>query len=681
MQALLRARSTQHLIDLIPRPMQVLLASILTLIAAVAIFPRFAGAAPPGSDPPNVVLITIDTVRPDHLGCYGYKFIETPYLDALAAAGVRFTNAYTPVPITLPAHSVMLTGTYPMRTGMHDFSGNRLNASQPTLATLLHAKGYTTGAVLGSAVLDSRFGLNRGFDFYHDDFDFSRLDEKNIDAMMRPGNEVIDHALGWLEGNRRKPFFLWVHLYDAHHPYKPPSPYLQKYRNRPYDGGIAFVDAQVGRVVSYLKTKGLYDRTLIVVAADHGEGLGEHGEKTHGFFIYDTTLHVPLIFKLPAGTGPQKSVVPDAVSLADILPTVLETIGASSPKEVQGRSLVPSMAGKPTTTEAENYAETYLPRIHFNWSELRGVRFRQYHFIDAPRPELYDLSADPHELINLYSTKRAVASVMRVRLGQLVTQFTPSAGEKTAEKTGLDPALVERLKSLGYVAVAGGTAGQDDVLSDRRLADPKDRIQVYELVSDALADSQRGHYAESIQKLQQAEKAEKDSLPVHYLLALNYYRQSDLPAAVKEFQIALKLSPEYSLANYYLGLSYTKIGDWDQAIVALRRTLELDPTNFSAAYNLGAAYLKQGKVEDAERDFRQSVNINPGYAQGYEALGELLLYKGKLNEAIATLRTALEIAPSYTRAREVLVKALQANGQNREAEEELRKGAGGSSRP
>jgi len=662
--------------------MRVLLRSILALIAAVAIFPRFACAASPGSDPPNVVLITIDTVRPDHLGCYGHKFIETPYLDALAAAGVRFTNAYTPVPITLPAHSVMLTGTYPMRTGMHDFSGNRLNASQPTLATLLHAKGYTTGAVLGSAVLDSRFGLNRGFDFYYDHFDFSRLDEKNIDAMMRPGNEVTDLALRWLEGNRRKPFLLWVHLYDAHHPYNPPSPYLQKYRNRPYDGGIAFVDAQVGRVVSYLKTKGLYDRTLIVVAADHGEGLGEHGEKTHGFFIYDTTLHVPLIFKLPSGIGPQKSVVADAANLADILPTVLDIMGTSSPKEVQGRSLVPSMAGKPTTTEAANYAETYLPRIHFNWSELRGVRFRQYHFIDAPRPELYDLSTDPHELKNLYSTKRAVASVMRVRLGQLVTQFTPATGEKTAEKTGLDPALVERLKSLGYVAVAGGAAGDADVLSDRRLADPKDRIQVYELVSDALADSQRGHYAESIQKLQQAEKAEKDSLPVHYLLALNYYRQGDFSDAIKEFQIALKLSPDYSLANYYLGLSYTKIGDWDQAIVALRRTLEIDATNFSAAYNLGAAYLKQGNVEDAEGNFRQSVNINPGYAQGHEALGELLLYKGKLDEAIAALRTALEIAPGYARAREVLVKALEANGQNREAEEVLRKkGADGSSRP
>ena len=565
-----------------------------------------------------------------------------------------------------------------MRTGMHDFSGNRLNASQPTLATLLHARGYTTGAVLGSAVLDSRFGLNRGFDFYYDHFDFSRLDEKNIDAMMRPGNEVIDRALGWLEGSRRKPFLLWVHLYDAHHPYNPPPPYLQKYRTHPYDGGIAFVDAQVGRLVTYLKAKGIFDGTLIVVAGDHGEGLGEHGEKTHGFFIYESTLHVPLIFKLPAGSGQQKPVVDDSANLADLLPTVLEIVGASRPKEVQGRSLVPYMAGKPNTASAENYAETYLPRIHFNWSELRGVRYRQYHFIDAPRPELYDLSADPHELKNLYSTQRAVANELRKRLGQLITRFTPASGEKTAETTGLDPALMERLKSLGYVAVAGGG---DEVLSDRRLADPKDRVQVYELVSDALADSQRGNYADSIQKLHRAELAEKDSLPVHYLLALNYYRQSDFQTAINEFQIVLKLSPEYTLANYYLGLSYTRTGEWDKAIASFRRTLELDATNFSAAYNLGAAYLKKGNVEDAEGAFRQSVKINPGYAQAHEALGELLLYTGKLDEAIAALRTALEIAPGYTKSREVLVKALQANGQNREAEEELRKGADGSSRP
>src|SRR5713101_7402311 len=678
MQALSRASGTPDFTEVPRHGTQALRGKVFPLLISLFICPIFLSAASPSDDPPNVVLITIDTVRPDHLACYGYKLIETPHLDALAAAGVRFTNAYTPVPITLPAHSVMLTGTYPMRTGMHDFSGNRLNASQPTLATLLHERGYTTGAVLGSAVLDSRFGLNRGFDFYYDHFDFSRLDEKNIDAMIRPGNEVVNHALSWLEANRRKPFLLWVHLYDAHHPYNPPSPYREKYRTPLYDGGIAFVDAQVGRLVASLKAKGIYDRTLIVVAGDHGEGLGEHGEKTHGFFIYDTTLHVPLIFKLPADAGKQKPVVSESANLADLLPTILDVLGAGKPKELQGRSLVEAMKGKTAGALVENYAETYLPRIHFNWSELRGVRFRQYHFIDAPRPELYDLSADPHELKNLYSGQRAIANELRKRLGQFITQFTPASGEKTAETTGLDPALMERLKSLGYVAVAGRG---DDVLSDRRLADPKDRIHVYELVSDALADSQQGRYAESIQKLLQAEKIENDSLPVHYLLALNYYRQNNFPTAIEEFQKVLKLSPDYTLANYCLGLSYTQTGDWDQAIASFRRTLELDATNFSAAYNLGAAHLKQGKVEDAEGAFRQSVKINPGYAQAHEALGELLLYKGTLDEAIAALRTALEIAPGYTRAREVLVKALQANGQNREAEEELRKGAGGSSRP
>jgi arylsulfatase A-like enzyme/Flp pilus assembly protein TadD len=675
MQALLRAGKTQGFTDIVFTKLHALWAIRLAFLAALVLSSTIAFAAPSADVPPNVVFVTIDTVRADHLGCYGYKAIETPNLDALAAAGVRFANAFTPVPITLPAHSVMLTGTYPMRTGMHDFSGNRLNSAQATLATLFRARGYATGAVVGSAVLDSRFGLNRGFDFYYDHFDFSRLDERNIDAMMRPGNEVVDRALAWLDGHHRKPFLLWVHLYDAHHPYNPPLPYLQKYRTRPYDGGVAFVDVQVGRVVAYLKAQAIYDRTLIVVAGDHGEGLGEHGEKTHGFFIYDSTLHVPLIFKLPANMANRKAVVDEPANLADVLPTILELARATGPKELQGRSLVPAMQGKVAAAPPENYAETYLPRIHFNWSELRGVRFRHYHFIDAPRPELYDLTADPRELKNLYAAQRAISNEMRKRLGHLIAQYSPSSEQKTAESTGLDPALMERLKSLGYVAVAGGG---DEVLSDRRLADPKDRVQVYVLVSDALSDSQRGRYTDSIAKLLQAEKVEKDSLPVHYLLALNYYRQKDFPAAIDEFQTVLKLSPSYSLANYYLGLSYVGHEDWDQAIAAFQQTLGLDATNFSAAYNLGAACLKLGKVEDAEAAFRQAVKINPQHAQAYEALGELLLYQNKLEDAIAALRSALAIEPGYTKARQALIKALQANGQNQEAEEEMRKGSGSS---
>lgn len=681
MQVLLWGRGDQQILPRVFGRIKRLAARLPALFAACALSclsASVASPAPATDDPPNVILITLDTVRADHLGCYGYKLAGTPNLDALAVAGVRFANAYTPVPITLPAHSVILTGTYPMRTGMHDFSGNRLNPAQPTLATLLHEKGYATGAVMGSAVLDSRFGLNRGFDFYYDHFDFSRLDERNLDAMERPGNEVVSEALTWLDAHRRKPFLLWVHLYDAHHPYTPPPPFAQRYRSRPYDGEIAFVDSQVGRIAAYLKTKGLYDRTLVVVAGDHGEGLGEHGEKTHGFFIYNTTLRVPLLIKLPAGAAQRKPVVDEAVNLADLLPTILDIAGIRSPKEVQGRSLVAAMREKASAVPSEQYAETYLPRIHFNWSELRGVRFRQYQFIDAPRPELYDLSTDPRELKNLYAQRRAVANELRKRLGQLIAQYTPAAGEKTAEKTGLDPVLMERLKSLGYVAVS---SGGDEVLTDRNLSDPKDRVQVYELVADALTDSQHGRYAESIAKLKQAQKTEKDSIPIHYLLALNYQRQKDFPAAIDEFRAVLRLSPSYTLANYYLGLSYAETGNWEQAIASLQKTLELDPTNFAAAFNMGAAYLKQGQIDKAEAAFQQSVKINPGYAPGHEALGEIYLYQGRLEEAIASLRTALEIEPGYAKARQALVKALQAKGLHQEAEEEMRKGTGNGSKP
>src|SRR5258708_22147115 len=278
---------------------------------------------------PNVVVITIDTLRADHLGCYGNKQIRTPNIDALASDGARFERAYTPVPVTLPAHTVIFTGTYPMLSGMHDFSGNKLSPSQPTLASVLKQHGYTTGAVVGSAVLDSRFGLNQGFDFYYDHFDFNRLQESNLEEMERPGNLVANVALDWLAKNRTNKFFLWMHLYDPHYPYRPPAPYSEQYKDRPYDGEIAFADAQVGRLIAFLKANGLYRNTVIVLAGDHGEGLGEHGEKNHGFFIYNATLHVPMIVRLPGSGSPK--VVSEVVSLSDLTPTALKALKVDAP--------------------------------------------------------------------------------------------------------------------------------------------------------------------------------------------------------------------------------------------------------------------------------------------------------------------------------------------------------------
>src|SRR5438876_5444503 len=482
----------------------------------------YAALAVPTASP-NVVFITIDTLRPDHLGCYGDKQIGTPNIDTLAADGTRFERAYTAVPVTLPSHTVIFTGTYPTLSGVHDFAANKLSPTQATLASVLKDNGYTTGAVIGSAVLDSRFGLNHGFDFYYDHFDFNRLQESNLDEMERPGNIVADVTLDWLSKNYQKKFFLWMHLYDPHYPYRPPAPYSEEYRDRPYDGEIAFADAQVGRLIEFLKNKGLYQNTLIILSGDHGESLGEHGEKTHGFFIYNATLHVPLIIHLPGDMHART--VQNLVNLADIMPTVLAALNIQLPAHVQGQSLLPIISPKKEDNARSLYAETFLPRLHFNWSELRGVETENYHFIDAPKPELYDLRKDPGETHNLFAEKKAVTEEMRVRLAKLIQQYT--AGQELAEKTGLDPALMERLKSLGYAGFSGGSNSGANI---HALPDPKDRIQTYELFSDAMADSQHGQYASSIEKLNTVLKTDPDSVPGHYLQGLNYYSLASSPS-------------------------------------------------------------------------------------------------------------------------------------------------------
>ena len=627
------------------------------LIAIAAI------SAPAAPVPPNVVVITIDTIRADHLGCYGYKQIHTPNIDALAAGGYRFTRAYTPVPVTLPSHTVIFTGTYPLLSGMHDFSGNKLNATQPTLASVLEEKGYATGAVIGSAVLDSRFGLNRGFDFYYDHFDFNRLDESNLDEMERPGNVVADTALDWLSKNSSKPFFLWMHLYDPHYPYRPPAPYSTEYKDHPYDGEIAFADEQVGRLIRFLKDKGLYKNTIIVLSGDHGESLGEHGEKTHGFFIYNATLHVPVIIYIP---GEQSGkVVSELVSTADLMPTILRALKFDVPSQVQGRNLLEK---NKDDKKAALYAETFLPRLHFNWSELRAAETENYHFIDAPKPELYDLTKDPGETQNLFAEKKAVGEEMRAKLTDLIREY--SAGQELAEKTGLDPALMERLKSLGYAGFSGGST---PTITDRKLPDPKDRIQAYELVSDAIADSQHGNYAPSVEKLNAALKVDPNSIPMHYLQGLNYYRLGDLENAINEFQTVLKMSPDYALAAFHLGLAYARSNQIDDAITTFKRTLELDPTNFSAAYDLGLLYVQKKMTNEAAAAFRQSISVADAYAPGHRALGELLLSEGQVDDALAELRKAAELAPQDPNTHLALARALMAKGLNGEADEEMRK--------
>ncbi len=635
--------------------------AVLVIVAALTARPA---AALPTPDEPNVVIVTIDTLRADRVGCYGYQAADTPNIDAIARAGIRFSQAYTPVPITLPAHASLFTGSFPTATGMHDFSNNELPNDAITLAKILRDNGYTTAAFIGAAVLDSRFGLNQGFDTYFDHFDFSRLLETNLDQMERRGDLVMDESLSWLKRSPRRPFFLWVHLYDPHHPYTPPEPYASRYRSRPYDGEIAFDDAQLGRLVAFLKDQRLFDQTLFVIAGDHGEGLGEHGEKTHGFFIYNTTLHVPLIFKIPE-VSPR--VVEEEVSLVDVMPTVLQALKMRIPASVQGRSLLGQAMGRPGSAPSNIYAETYLPLLHFRWSQLRSLQSRGVKYIDAPQPEIYDLRSDPKELKNLYASRQSVGHEMRDRLYGLIRRLTPSGGG-AAGKELTDPALLERLKSLGYVAVSAGTFADT---GGEPLPDPKDRIELYELVSEALADSQHGRYHESLAKLREAESTEANSLTINYLTALNYFRLKDFPRAIERMQATLRLDPKFALATFYLGQAQAQTNDIDGATVSFERTLELDPTNFIAAFNLGAAYLRKQRVDAALRQFQRATEINPQYAQAYGALGELYLYLKRPEDAAHALERAVSLAPRASKAHHNLGLAYQALGRTADAQREL----------
>ena len=622
---------------------------------------------PAADSKPNVIIIIIDTLRADHLGCYGYRQIQTPNIDALARSAARFTHAYTPVPITLPAHTALFTGSFPMATGVHDFAVNRVPSSAVTLAEVLRQNGYATGAFIGAPVLDSTYGLNQGFETYFDHFDFSHLDEAKADQVKRRGNIVIDEALGWLRRSPRQPFLLWVHLYDPHYPYAPPEPYASRYRDHPYDGEIAFDDTQVGRLVAFLKETGSFADSLVVLAADHGEGLGEHGEKKHGFFIYNSTLHVPLIIKVP-GAGPRA--LEGEVSLVDVMPTILQALRIPVPPTVQGRSLLSEVLGRPGSGPSNLYAESFLPLLHFSWSQLRGLQSRGLKYIDAPRPELYDTITDPHETKNLFGTRQADAHMMRDRLFTILRRYTPASGAAAGEKALTDPALLERLRSLGYIAISAGTFAD---AAGKELPDPKDRIEVYELFWEAMTDGTHGRYEESLRKLREAEKIEPNSLPLLFLAALDYFQMKDYQHAIQLFRRTLVLKPEYAPPYYYLGVIYAQSSNIEVALENFKKALELDPTNFSAAFGLGAAYLKAKRVDEAARAFQQALQINPDYAEAYTALGEIYLYQNRVDDAVRVLERAVKLTPGMPVAHYRLGQAYEAKGLHEQAQEEFRR--------
>src|SRR4051794_15330560 len=379
----------------------------------------------------NLLLITLDTTRADRIHAYGFDEVETPNLDRLAREGVLFEQAVSAAPLTLPAHSSIFTGKFPPAHGVRDNGGFFLDERETTIAERLQARGFTTGGFVGAYVLDHKWGVAQGFQTYFDDFDLSKYQSLSLGSVDRPGNEVADKALAWLDTVAATRFFGWVHFYDAHSPYTPPEPFKSRYDGRPYIGEIAFVDSQVGRLLAYLDGHDLARKTVVVVMGDHGESLGEHGESTHGFFVYQSTMHVPLLIRTPfdSMTGRRVS---DTVRSVDILPTALELLGIRIADRLEGTSLVPLMTGAKKELGLAAYSEAIYPRFHFGWSDLRALTSGRYKYVAAPRPELYDLQQDPRESKNIYSERQALGDRMGQELAALETRMAANASAPTA---------------------------------------------------------------------------------------------------------------------------------------------------------------------------------------------------------------------------------------------------------
>jgi choline-sulfatase len=609
---------------------------LITFLVAVAAPQTALWAQPssPASAPPDVFLITIDTLRADHVACYGYKDVETPTLDSLAADGIRFTHAYTHSPITNTSHTTILTGLLPSVHGVTDF-GVPLAPSHVTWAELLKKKGYQTAAFIGAVILDSNQlapGLDRGFDFY-DNFPAKTETKARWGRVERRAAEVVQHAEAWLDKHppglhADAPRFVWVHLFDPHDPYEPPPPFAEKYAKRLYDGEIAYADSALGHFIATLKKSGAYQNAIIIVVGDHGEGLGEHGEETHGLFLYDSTLHVPLIIKTPAA---HNGLVVDAqVRTTDILPTVLSLTNTPVPSELNGESLVPyfDSASQPARSL---FGETDYP-LRWGWAPLRALREQNAKLIEAPRPEFYNLQSDPGELKNLYSAQSPDVASLQAEMAKWKAKLPAAAGSQPTAN----------------------------------LPDPKDKIEVQNLLHRSMLASDDGRTAESRQYLEKAVQLDPDSSTAFRQLGELELSAQDYAKAATHLKRAIQLRPEDSTAAFELGQAMEKTADYPGARDALEASLKLVPSQTTARLLLGHVYLHLKDAHNAEDQFEAALLVDSDNTEGRLGLAEAQIMKGDFAAAIPDLEALTKSEPKNAQAWHELAQAYK--GAHREAE-------------
>jgi tetratricopeptide (TPR) repeat protein len=486
-------------------------------------------------------------------------------------------------------------------------------------------------------VLDSKWGLDQGFDTYFDDFDLSKYATVSLGDISRTASDVVDKALPWLDQHASGRFFAWLHFYDPHSPYTPPEPYKTLFAQHPYLGEIAYMDSQIGRVLAWLDERGLSDRTIVVALGDHGESLNEHGEGTHGLFIYDATLRVPLIIRTPYDKLRGRTVA-SVVRSEDVMPTVLDLLRVEAPAGIHGRSLVPLMGGAVPDLDLAAYAESNYARYHYGWSELRALRAGRYKYIEAPRPELYDTEQDPSEAKNIYDERRALGDRMAAELRALEAS---TAAAQPTERPTIDPETRERLAALGYI----GTFSDAPRATGERLPDPKDKIDVFNALLSAREESASGTKTISIEKLQKVIATDPNIIDAWTMLGNGYMRRGEPSRALEAYQRALKLSPGYDLATINMANAYRQLGRYDAAIAGYERYLQTDPKNAYVHYQLGELHADLKDPGKAAASFRRALELDPKLASARNALGVVAFTRGDLATAEREVRAALEQKP------------------------------------
>jgi arylsulfatase A-like enzyme/Flp pilus assembly protein TadD len=622
------------------------------LLLAISAVGLLAGTR--GTPAGGVVLITIDTLRADHLGCYGYHGGATPAMDALAEGAAKFEHAYTTVPLTLPSHAALLTGTFPFYNGVRDQPGFRLPDNIPTLAEYFSRSGYATAAVLGSPVLSRRFGLDRGFDDYDDRFGATTQEmEAGLPDIKRPADAVVRLALAWLDHKPAdKPFFLWLHFYDPHLPYRAPEPFRSRFAARPYDGEIAFTDSALSNLFAGLRSRGLFDTSIIALTADHGEGLGDHGESTHGYFIYDSTLRVPLLVK-PA-SPPRAADIHAAVSLVDLAPTLLRLMGIQVPASMQGADLSGSIISGEEPRAHPVYAETMYPLLHLGWNPLRALilqttaqpsTWAAVKYIQAPRPELYDLKSDPREERNQYSSHQAEGATVGDQLEAFVQGHAPA--KAPSARTPVSREMAELFASLGYVGQAGAAAPTFTI--SRR--DPKDGVREHEQILGAAHEFQARRYQTATRLLSEVlRKDPEQPLALDYLGTIQLLGH-DIRQAEATYARLVKAAPYYATAYIELGHAQALLGNRAEAEQSYRHAMEMDPSNPRPPRELGILLVEEGKIEQADPLLQQALNLDPADVFALNALGEVRARQERYEDAAAILQRALDAEPKAVSVR------------------------------